>query len=177
MAVHVEHQLDVATRNAQRAREQVHELRAVVAKGRAIDGRERLQVPKADVRRAVARVCVVGIDLVPAVARAEPRGDLARLLERLLEAHVRDVVVARWDHLARLLAPVRVVEALQAELDGRRRRLGVLQLPLARLVLLVEHLARAGLRIVVDAAQLRALQLVVLVDHAVHLLLLNRVVA
>ena len=177
VAVHVEHELDVATGNAQRSREQVHDLPSVVAKGRPVDAHERLLVRKADVRRALVRLRVLGVHLVPAVARAQPRGDLPRLLERLLESHVCDVVVSRWDELARLLSPVRVLKALQPELDARRRRPGVLRLPLARRVFRGEDFHRARLSVVVAAPQLGALQLVVLVDHRVHLLLLDRNVA
>ena len=177
--VHValEHELDVAAGDAHARGEEVHQEAAPLAKGGEVGGHVRLAVRLPDVGRADGGVGVLRVDDAPHAARGAALGNLARLPERVAQPDVRHVVPARRDHLARLLALVRVLPALQPEAHRGVRRLGVVALPLAALRLLVERAVRRVLRGVRVAAQLRPPPLVVLAHHRVQLLLLGGEVA
>jgi len=111
--VALEHELDVAAGNAHARGEEVHQEGAPLAKGREVGGHVRLAVRLPDVGRAGGGVGVLRVDDAPHAARGAALGDLARLLERVTQADVRHVVPPRRDHLARLLALVRVLPPLQ----------------------------------------------------------------
>ena len=134
---------------------------------------------KANVGRADERIGVVGVDLAPEVAPSlcAPLPNLPRLLDRRLQSHLGHVVVARWDQLDALGTAVGVLKPLQPELDRRPRRLGVPRAAVAPRAhdIILDRLAVP--HVVVALADLDTRLLVAVVDHGMHLLLLNRDVA
>ena len=153
----------------------MHEEAAPLAKRRKVRRNVRKAVRLAEVGRAHPRVGVLGVDDAAAIAGGALLGNLPRLLERVPEAIVAHVFPARRNQLLRLLALVGVRDALQPQAHSGVRRLGVVALPLARLLLAIKRVRLQSLvRGVAAVAQFGAPPLVVLLHHGVHLLLLLR---
>ena len=177
VAVHLEHELDVAAGDARARGEEVHQEGAVVAPGREVGGDERLVVRKADVGRSEERVGILRVHLAAQSARGATLRNRARLLHGGPQPGERHVKVAGRDGLALLLRGEGVLHALQAELDRGHGRLGVVVLPLVRPLLGVK-LHELRLLCVVDLlGEPRSRALVPLLDHAVRLHLLASDVA